>query len=168
LGLICVRKYKADERGSGIWDTFPPAPEIDREAFDAITKSLAAYREQFMFGRPHLNIDHFGVDTECQGRGLGKLLLAKACAIADCEKMDMFVQANQFAENFYQKYGFETQQKLEMPGGMTECFLVRKFNPGLEDHQLTLESKAVMNAVQVSKINYHPGSGSFSGELLIN
>lgn len=80
-----------------------------------------------MFGRPHFCVDHFGVDAEHQGRGLGKVLLGRACEIADREGLDVFVEANEFAESFYLKFGFETERKLEMPGGMTECFLVRRF-----------------------------------------
>lgn len=37
----------------------------------------------------------------------------------------MFVEANEFAESFYHRFGFKTEARLEMPGGMTECFLVR-------------------------------------------
>lgn len=127
LGLLSLRKYKADERGAGRWSSFPPAPQIDREAFDAMLKSMIKYREQFMLGREHFCVDHFAVDAEYQGRGLGKILLARACEMADREKLDVFVQANEFAESFYQKFGFKTEQKLEMPGGMTECFLIRRF-----------------------------------------
>jgi len=127
LGLLCLRKYKADERGAARWGTFPPPLEVDREAFDAMLNSMIKYREQFMFGRAHFCVDHFGVDAEYQGRGLGKILMARACEIADREELDVFVEANEFAESFYQKFGFKTEQKLEMPGGLTECFLIRRF-----------------------------------------
>jgi ribosomal protein S18 acetylase RimI-like enzyme len=127
LGLLSFRKYTADERGAGSWSSFPPSPQIDREAYDAMLESMIKYREMFMFGRPHFCIDHFGVDAEYQGRGLGKTLIARACEIADREELDIFVEANEFAESFYNKFGFKTEQKLEMPGGMTECFLIRRF-----------------------------------------
>jgi len=126
-GLLCLRKFKADERGAGRWSSFPPPPEVDREAFDAMIGSMVEYREMFMLGRAHFCIDHFGVDDEYQGRGMGKMLLTRACEVADGEKLDIFVQANEFAESFYQKFGFESEQKKEMPGGLTECFLIRRF-----------------------------------------
>jgi hypothetical protein len=85
LGLLSLRKFKADERGAGRWSSLPPPP----------------------------------------GRGFGTRLLARACEIADQEKLCVFVQANEFAESFYRKFGFKTEQKLEMPGGLTECFLIR-------------------------------------------
>lgn len=126
LGLLSMRKYAAEERGAGRWSSFAPPPQIDAEAFDAMIKSMVDHRERYMLGRDHFCIDHFGTDAEHQGRGLGASLLGKACEIADQEKLDVFVEANEFAESFYHRFGFKTEAKLEMPGGMTECFLVRR------------------------------------------
>jgi ribosomal protein S18 acetylase RimI-like enzyme len=126
LGLLNLRKFKADERGAGRWSSFPPPPTTDREAYEAVVNSMVEYREKFMLGLPHLCVNHFGVDAEYQGRGFGIMLLTKACEIADREELNMFVEANEFAESFYQKFGFKTEQKLMMPGGLTECFLIRQ------------------------------------------
>jgi ribosomal protein S18 acetylase RimI-like enzyme len=126
LGLINLRKYKADERGAGRWSSFPPPPTANIGAYDAMVKAMIYYRENFMLGQVHLCVEHFCVDSECQGQGLGKALMAKAYEMADRERLDMFVEANEFAESFYQKFGFKTEQKLEMPGGITECFLIRR------------------------------------------
>ena len=126
LGLLCMRKYEADERGAGRWSSFPSPPGVDRDTYDFMIRSMIEHREKMMLGRPHLAIDHFGVDNEYQGRGLGKRLLAKACEVADEEKLDCFVEANEFAESFYQQFGFKTERKDSMPGGLVECFLVRK------------------------------------------
>jgi ribosomal protein S18 acetylase RimI-like enzyme len=128
LGLIFLRKYKADERGAGPGSSLPPPPDVvDPKIFDAMINSMIKYREQFMFGKPHLCVEHFGVDADYQGSGMGITLMEKACEIADREKLDVFVEANEFAESFYQRHGFKTEQKLEMPGGLTECFLIRRF-----------------------------------------
>ncbi len=80
-----------------------------------------------MLGKEHFCVDHFGVDEEWQGKGIGGRLLGKACEVADEEGLDMFVEANANAESFYQKFGFKTEGKEEMPGGQTECFLVKRF-----------------------------------------
>lgn len=88
---------------------------------------MVEYREKYMFGKEHFCIDHFGVDSGVQGMGLGSLLLGRACEIADAEGLDVFVEANEFAESFYRRFGFESEGTLVMPGGMTECFLVRRF-----------------------------------------
>lgn len=85
------------------------------------------YREKYMLGKDHFCVDHFGVDSEVQGKGLGATLLGRACEIADQEGLDVFVEANEFAESFYQRFGFRTEGKLLMTGGLTECFLVRRF-----------------------------------------
>jgi ribosomal protein S18 acetylase RimI-like enzyme len=128
-GIICLRKYKAGERGAGGWSNFPPPPKADNEAFKAVVQSMVDYRERFMIGQDHMVVDHFGVDAEYQGSGLGSKLLARACELADEEKLDMFVEANELAESFYQRFGFKTEGKEKMPGGMTECFLIRRITP---------------------------------------
>ncbi|KAL8650764.1 MAG: hypothetical protein Q9210_003636 [Variospora velana] len=127
LGLISLYKYHAHEKGAGRWAFFPPPPQVDREMYDAMINAMAEYREKFMLGQPHFCIYHFGVDAKHQGQGLGKRLMARACDIADQEKLNIFVEANEFAESFYHKFGFETVHKVEMPGGLTECFLIRRF-----------------------------------------
>ncbi len=126
LGLLCLRKFETDERGAGSWLSCPPPPEVDREIYDTMVQSMIDYREKLMHGRAHFGVDHFGVDAEYQGRGLGTSLLSRACEIADREGLDMFVEANANAESFYQRFGFETEHKQEMPGGITESFLVRR------------------------------------------
>jgi ribosomal protein S18 acetylase RimI-like enzyme len=127
IGLVCLRRFQANERGAGRWGDFSPPPQADREAYDAMIRSMIEYRERFMLGRAHICVDHFAVDADHQGRGLGTKLMAMACGIADKEKLDMFVEANEFAEKFYQRFGFKTEQRLEMPGGLIECFLIRSF-----------------------------------------
>lgn len=127
LGLVCLRKFEAEEKGAGRWSDFPPPPQADREAYEAMIKSMIEYRERFMLGRAHLCVDHFAVDFKYQGSGFGTRLMTRACEIADREKLDMFVEANEFAEKFYQRFGFKTHRRLKMPGGLTECFLIRPF-----------------------------------------
>ena len=126
IGLLSMRRFTAEERGAGTWSSFPAPPQGDREGFEGVHKSMVEYRERFMMGRPHFNIEHFGVDAGYQGSGVGSRIIAKACEIADREELDMFVEANEFAESFYQRHGFETEMKQEMPGGMAECFLIRR------------------------------------------
>ncbi|KAJ6438861.1 NAD(P)-binding protein [Purpureocillium lavendulum] len=125
LGLICVRRYAADERGAGRWTRLPPPPGADADAYAAMIRSMIQHRERLMLGRAHLCVDYLAVDAESQGRGFGTRLLARACGIADDQGLDVFVQANEFAEGFYRRFGFRSEQKLQMPGGMTECFMVR-------------------------------------------
>ncbi|KAH7417785.1 acyl-CoA N-acyltransferase [Cadophora sp. MPI-SDFR-AT-0126] len=125
-GLLSLRKYTTDERGAGRWSSFPPPPEVDRETYKAMIDAMIEYREKYMFGKEHFCVDHFGVDSAVQGKGLGSILLGRACEIADAEGLDIFVQANEFAESFYQRFGFKTEGTLVMPGGLTECFLVRR------------------------------------------
>ncbi|MAD85851.1 MAG: hypothetical protein CL912_23045 [Deltaproteobacteria bacterium] len=126
-GLLSLRKYTADERGVGRWSSTPPPPEVDSDIYKAMIDAMIEYRERYMFGKEHFCVDHFGVDSGVQGKGLGSILLGRACEIADEEGLDVFVQANEFAESFYQKFGFKTEGTLVMPGGLTECFLVRRF-----------------------------------------
>ena len=127
LGLLSLRKYEANETGAGRWASFPPPGEVDKVAYDTMINSMVEYRERFMLGRMHLCIDHFGVDDRYQRRGFGKMLMARACEIADREGLDIFVQANEFAESFYQNFGFSTEERLKIPpDGVTQCFLIRR------------------------------------------
>lgn len=127
LGLLSLRKYAANEKGAGRWTACLPPPEADREAVDAMVKAMVEHRERYMLGHVHLCIDHFGVDDAYQGRGMGKMLMARACEIADAEGLDIFVEANEFAESFYKNFGFEEEDRLALPpDGVTQCFLIRR------------------------------------------
>lgn len=127
LGLLSLRKYEANQKGAGRWTSCLPPREVDRQAYDAMINSMIECRERFMLGRDHLCIDHFGVDHGYQGRGMGKMLMGRACEIADAEGLDVFVQANEFAESFYRNFGFETEEKVVIPpDGVTQCFLIRR------------------------------------------
>jgi GNAT superfamily N-acetyltransferase len=92
---------------------------------------MIEYRERFMLGRPHMCVEHFGIDGACQGEGLGSRLMGRVCEMADEEGLDVFVQANEFAESFYHRFGFGTEGSEVMPGGLTECFLVRRARRGV-------------------------------------
>lgn len=126
LGLVFTRRYTATERGAPSWTACPPPADlVDLATFTAMVSAMIEYRERFMLGRPHMCVEHFGVDGACQGSGLGGRLMGRVCELADAEGLDVFVQANEFAESFYHRFGFVTEGKLGMPGGLTECFLVR-------------------------------------------
>ncbi|KAL2066033.1 hypothetical protein VTL71DRAFT_2104 [Oculimacula yallundae] len=128
IGLLCLRKYTANERGAGRWSTITPSTEqVDPEIYAAMIKSMLDYRVEYMLGRDHFCIDHFGVDSQVQGKGFGGLLLGRACEIADEEGVDVFVMANEHAVSFYEKFEFMTEGREIMKGGMVECFLVRRY-----------------------------------------
>jgi GNAT superfamily N-acetyltransferase len=131
LGLVFVRKYTSSERGDPSWNArAPPADLVDPATFSAMVSAMIEYRERFMLGRPHMCVEHFGVDGACQGEGLGSRLMGRVCEMADEEGLDVFVQANEFAESFYHRFGFGTEGSEVMPGGLTECFLVRRARKG--------------------------------------
>ncbi|KAK0112628.1 hypothetical protein ONS95_014369 [Cadophora gregata] len=134
-GLLFLRKYSGldNNTNTNTWLSFPPPPEIvDPQTYKALIDAMVEYREKYMYGREHFCIEHFGVDAEFQEKGLGSALLGRACGIADAdgEGLDVFVQANEFAEGFYRRFGFESVGRRGMPGGLVECFLVRREGGG--------------------------------------
>jgi ribosomal protein S18 acetylase RimI-like enzyme len=130
VGLLSMRRYRAGETGAGRWTSFAAPerllPPTEREAYDEMVRVMVESREAFMMDRPHFGIDHLAVDAATQGRGLGRTLMDRACALADREGLDVFVEANEFAESFYHRFGFVTTKTLPMPGGMAECILIRR------------------------------------------
>lgn len=56
------------------------------------------------------------------------MLLQWGCDRADAEGVDIFVQTNMMVLSFYEKFGFEVNDTMEMPGGFgyREYFLVRR------------------------------------------
>lgn len=129
LGLLSMQLLGADERGAGFWSTFPPTSDHDVTAYADVAAGLAEARENLMAGRPHFVIELFGVDHEIKGFGLGKMLLLKACEIADQAGLPIFVMANASARGIYQhpSIGFELKEVKILPGEMQyeEYMLVR-------------------------------------------
>lgn len=82
-----------------------------------------------MGGREHFVIELFGVDHEIKGCGLGKMLLLRACEIADEAGLPIFVMANASARGIYQhaSIGFELRDVKVLPGELQyeEYMLVR-------------------------------------------
>lgn len=117
----------AEEHGAGFWSSFSPTPDHDVAAYADVASGLTAAREEFMKGRAHFVIELFGVDHETKGFGLGKLLLLKACEIADQAGLEVFVMANASARGIYQhpKIGFELRDVKILPGDYEEYMLVR-------------------------------------------
>ena len=68
-----------------------------------------------------------GTDSSNAGRGVGSTLLRAACELADSASLAMYVEAGIDGKGFYEKFGFETMDKIEMKGSIkyVEYFLVR-------------------------------------------
>lgn len=127
FGVLSMQLFGPAERGAGFYSTFAPTPDHDAEGYEAVAANLAAARESYMSGKAHLVIELFGVDHGAKGLGLGKLLLDKACEIADGESLPIFVMANASAQGIYPKVGFELRDVKVMPGDLKyeEYMLVR-------------------------------------------
>lgn len=127
LGVLSMQLFAPTEQGAGFYSTFFPTSDHDVEDYEAVATNLAAARESYMSGKAHLVIELFGVDHAAKGLGLGKLLLGRACEIADVEELPIFVMANASAQGIYPKVGFELQDVKVMPGELKyeEYMLVR-------------------------------------------
>ena len=129
IGVLSMQLIGPSDRGAGFWSTFSPTPDHDAATYADVSSNLAHAREEFMLGAPHFVIELFGVDHEKKGLGLGKILLLKACEIADQAGLAVFVMANASARGIYQHpdIGFELRDVKVMPGEMRyeEYMLVR-------------------------------------------
>jgi GNAT superfamily N-acetyltransferase len=129
LGVLSMQLLGSDERGAGLWSTFPPTPDHDEAAYADVASGLAKAREGLMAGQAHFVIELFGVDHEIKGFGLGKMLLLRACEIADEAGLAIFVMANASAKGIYQhpEIGFELRDVKVLPGELQyeEYMLVR-------------------------------------------
>lgn len=128
IGILAMRLLAANERGAGFWTTHQWSEDHDPEKCKAMIDSMVEHRERLMLGRDHYLIELFGTEHEYKGTGVGTKLLARACEIADGDKVDMFVQANASATGFYARLGFTPEGEAMMPGGeYKEYMMVRQF-----------------------------------------
>jgi ribosomal protein S18 acetylase RimI-like enzyme len=133
LGILLLRLMDPSEKeGSGIWTKHAITPDHDREMYEAMVVPMGALRAEIMGGREHFLLELFGVDDEAKGMGLGRKLLQRACEISDEAGVDIFVEGNMFAVEFYRKFGFEKVKEIVLPGeeAYGEAMLVRSAGGG--------------------------------------
>lgn len=130
LGILSLQFFPPSTPGAGLYTTFPPTCDHDSASYDAVATSLASAREELMSDRAHFCVELFGVDHALQGRGLGKLLLRRACEIADEVGVEVFVMANESASGVYVGVGFEERRRVVLEGGYGEVMLVRPVGVG--------------------------------------
>lgn len=127
IGCLRLKMMGAKERGCGFWTTDALSADHDMEICLSFIRPMSEYREKFLFERPHILIELFGIDAEYRGTGAGVALLRRCCQIADEKGVEVFVESNAAAEGFYRKYGFEAREVIVLPGGMDyrEVMMVR-------------------------------------------
>ena len=117
VGVLCIQLCGGpDDTGAEFWTTRELTPDHDPELFALTTAPIAEPRARLMKDRRHYLVHLFGVDHACQGKGIGKMLLQRACEIADNDGHDMFVEANMGAAAFYIKFGFQLLEQVTIPG----------------------------------------------------
>jgi len=127
LGILLLRLMAPeDKQSSGIWSKHAITPDHNREKYEAMVTPMAGLRAEIMGDRAHFLLELFGVDDDAKGMGLGKKLLQSACDVSDEQGVDIFVEGNVFAVDFYRKFGFEVRREIVLPGeeGYGEAMLV--------------------------------------------
>lgn len=67
---------------------------------------------------PHLYLASVGVRQQCQGRGLGKAVLAPGLAYADDQRLPCYLESsNQQNVPLYERLGFAVTEKRRLPNG---------------------------------------------------
>ena len=132
LGVLLLRLMDPKDKSSGIWTKHAITPDHDREKYEAMVVPMGEMRAEIMGDREHFLLELFGVDDEAKGTGLGRKLLQRACEISDQKGVDIFVEGNIFAVEFYRKFGFEVIKEIVLPGEEQygEAMLVRSARGG--------------------------------------
>ena len=125
LGILSMQLFSPSDLGAGLYTTFFPTPDHEAQAYHDVAFSMANAREALMTSTPHFVIELFGVDHDFKGHGLGRMLLLRACEIADEAGLPVFVMANASAKGIYLKFGFEVRDVKVLAGGYEESMLVR-------------------------------------------
>jgi ribosomal protein S18 acetylase RimI-like enzyme len=127
VGILTLRRFEPSEKGCGFWSMYPLTDDHNKDMCNAFISTMAEWRENLLRDRAHYHIELFGTDHEWKGKGIGSMMLKRACEIADDEGVDMFVQANAQGVSFYEKFGFQNKGELVMPGEdkYVETFMVR-------------------------------------------
>jgi ribosomal protein S18 acetylase RimI-like enzyme len=132
LGVLLLRLMDPKDKSSGIWTKHAITPDHDREKYEAMVVPMGEMRAEIMGDRENFLLELFGVDDEAKGTGLGRKLLQRACEISDQKGVDIFVEGNMFAVEFYRKFGFEVVKEIVLPGEeeYREAMLVRSAGGG--------------------------------------
>jgi len=78
--------------------------------FDAFTMSLGQEHEQFIKDQPHWYIQNLGVVPKAQGRGVGRLLMESAKALAGSQPV--YLECHDDNVPFYEKCGMKVQKRI--------------------------------------------------------
>ena len=90
VGVLCMQRCSGpDDRGAEFWTKHGITPDHDADLFAATMAPMFGPRARLMQGRQHYLVQLFGVDHAYQGKGIGKILLQRACDIADHGCVDM-------------------------------------------------------------------------------
>jgi len=103
---------------AGSWTLLKTCPDTDSELYDPMAVFMAETHTSLMGNRPHYLIELVGTVHEAQGMGAGRLLLQEINRMADQLGVEIFVETNNIVVKFYEKIGYEIQERLMMPGGL--------------------------------------------------
>lgn len=104
---------------AGSWTLLKTCEETDQfiESYDAMISFLALGLQTYMKDRPKgfYHIELVGTVHEAKGLGAGRLIIDEVKKMAKEKGVDVFVETNNIVLKFYEKLGFELEDKLMMP-----------------------------------------------------
>jgi ribosomal protein S18 acetylase RimI-like enzyme len=101
---------------AGTWSRFPWTIDHDVQTLNTAVAFQSAGREKAMQGKRHYFIELLATKHEFKGKGAGKMLIDWVCEQADKEQVEVFVDTNKDIVRFYERFGFNVQEKMVMPG----------------------------------------------------
>ena len=121
---------------AGVWPCIPLTADHDAEMCNAFIDFIVLCRQKQMTGKRHYFIELLACSHEYKGCGAGRLLLEWVCAESDKENAAIFVQTNSDIVKFYERFGLNVVDRLEMPGGLgyEEFIMVRPAETTTREH----------------------------------
>ena len=98
-----------------VWRVPPFGPPVR-----SLVRGLQTLRiaERLHLREPHWYVHVLGVHPSEQGKGLGRALLDPALAMADRDRVPLYLEtSNPRNLTFYGRFGFEVVEELQLPGG---------------------------------------------------
>lgn len=110
----------ADKPRPSLLETLRLAPKMARVLGRQTPRALGVlnYMEAQLPKEPHAHLVLLGTDPDCQGQGLGSLLLRETLARLDRERVPAYLEASTpRSRALYLRHGFVVMNEIRLPGG---------------------------------------------------
>lgn len=104
IGAIMLDAVLQGQPSGGVLMRHPPTEDHNAEAWTSVVEAFAQTEKRVVGDRDRFLVEIMGVDSDYQGMGVGKRLVATACEIADAKGLPIFLKTSA-AREYYLKQG---------------------------------------------------------------